>query len=171
MCFSLICLFFQHTKLFWLVCCLIQILCLVLFSLSDIAVLENQLPVGVIMLSRAHDIAVLQETEGLWPVHHSPAWITLGADNGEDISRKRRLFQKSSLQCSGTTGRVSEFPYEGCTVSLTVTCSDSGSLQDIIKVQNVCFWSHTLPQFKPVSLLFPSVWIIALPIPGIVDNF
>lgn len=122
---SLLHLLFQHTKLFWLVCCRIQILCLVLFSLTDMAVLENQLPVGVIMVPPAHDNAVLQETKGFQPVHHSPAWMTLGTGNGGDISRKRRIFQESSLQCSRTVGRV-EFPYEGCAIGLTesVICND-----------------------------------------------
>lgn len=173
MCFSLIHLFFQHTKLFCLVCCHIQILCLVLFNLTDIAVLENQLPVGVIMFSPAHDSAVLQEIKGLQPVRHSPAWITLGTGNGEGISRERRLFQQSSLQCSRTVGRTSEFPYEGCTVGLTVsvTCSDSGSIWNITKVQNVCFWSHTFFSLSQFLFFFPSFWKIALPNPGIVNNF
>uniref|UniRef100_A0A803V703 Uncharacterized protein n=1 Tax=Ficedula albicollis TaxID=59894 RepID=A0A803V703_FICAL len=44
----------------------------------------------------------------------------MGTGNGEGISRKGRLFQESSFQCSRTVGRASKFPYEGCAVGLTV---------------------------------------------------
>lgn len=116
---------------------------------------RKTMSMGVITLSPVRDTTILLELKG-YRLYLSHLYGTYWRQIMERACEKGILAGNALCNAAEQWGEPLRSPRRAILWVLLapVPCSGTGSTWNNIKVQNMGFWSQTLPQFMPIALLF-----------------